>query len=256
MNLLSVIQPKIVFCSKSSVMMKMMIIYEKRIKTKKKRVQQGNIFGYQSLCLQFLFFQELTLIKYFFFFLPFLSFITLQSYKLNGAQLVYRNMIKYLLNSVHTVSQVFNPKNSGTPNVMKLSNMIFAQLNRCQAAFHITDLMHVSTVRTVCRELHLVPDTCLPRFDLHLLPENIETHEIEYTGVAVELQPLSEALKNASARIEEIKSVMNDEVLYSKEMVRRLIKKKERERSFCVFCDFMKTFFLTFVFFFPVFFFL
>ena len=164
-------------------------------------------------------------------------------------------MIKYLLNSVHTVSQVFNPKNSGTPNVMKLSNMIFAQLNRCQAAFHITDLMHVSTVRTVCRELHLVPDTCLPRFDLHLLPENIETHEIEYTGVAVELQPLSEALKNASARIEEIKSVMNDEVLYSKEMVRRLIKKeKGRERSFCVFCDFMKTcfnfcFFLLFFFF-------
>ena len=194
-----------------------------------KRGSTGKYIWISILCVQFLLVQVLT----FLILLPFsfIIIITLQSYKLNGAQLVYRNMIKYLLNSVHTVSQVFNPKNSGTPNVMKLSNMIFAQLNRCQAAFHITDLMHVSTVRTVCRELHLVPDTCLPRFDLHLLPENIETHEIEYTGVAVELQPLSEALKNASARIEEIKSVMNDEVLYSKEMVRRLIIKEKGKRE-------------------------
>jgi hypothetical protein len=93
-------------------------------------------------------------------------------YNLAGAKGVYRRLVKYLLQSVHTVSEVFNTsKNPGHPSEEKLANMISSSLERAKNAFHITKIMHEATVRTICRELDLVPDTALPRLnELHLMP--------------------------------------------------------------------------------------
>ena len=59
-------------------------------------------------------------------------------YSLPGAKGVYRRLITYLLQSVWTVSEVFNPNNPGAATEKKLGGMIRQQLQRAQEAFHIS----------------------------------------------------------------------------------------------------------------------
>ena len=75
--------------------------------------------------------------------------------------------------------------------------------------------MHQATVRTVCRELELVADTALPRLNqMSLMPEEEATHEVEHVGIAVELQPLSVAIKVATARVELIRNAIATKTPY------------------------------------------